>query len=256
MTADGRMQGEELEREGGIALWRQVATRLASEIRGRGAAEDPRLPPESALAERFGVNRHTVRQALRHLAEQGIVRTERGRGTFVNEVMVHYSLGEKPRFGASLLAGYRLPGRRVLDAVAEPADETVARHLGLAAGTMVLRVRSLGLADGVPVCLGQTWLEARRFPDAAAELEAEGSFTRLFARHRISDYRRATTRLQARRASREEAALLQQPVGEPVLATEALDVTPDGTPLSFAVTSWAASRVDFTVEAPAAPAAP
>ncbi|MDX6748660.1 phosphonate metabolism transcriptional regulator PhnF [Geminicoccaceae bacterium 1502E] len=248
------MQGEELEREGGIALWRQVATRLASEIRGRAAAEDPRLPPEAALAERFGVNRHTVRQALRHLAEQGIVRAERGRGTFVNEVMVHYSLGEKPRFGANLLAGYRLPGRRVVEAATEPAGETVARHLALATGTMVLRVRSLGLADGVPVCLGQTWLEAARFPDGAVELEALGSFTRLFACHGIGDYRRATTRLQARRASREEAALLQQPATEPVLVTEALDVTSDGTPLSFAVTLWASARVDFTVEAPAAPA--
>lgn len=250
------MHDEELEREAGIALWRQVAMRLASEIGGRGAGDDLRLPAETALAERFGVNRHTVRQALRHLGEQGIVRTERGRGTFVNEVMVHYSLGERPRFGANLLAGYRLPGRRVLEVAGEPSDRAVAGHLRLVPGTPVLRVRSVGLADGVPVCLGRTWLEAARFPDARAELEALGSFTRLFARHKIGDYRRATTRLRTRRASREEAALLQQPASEPVLVTEALDVTPEGTPLSFAVTLWASARVDFTVEAPAAPAAP
>ena len=42
-----------------------------------------RLPSERGLAEAFGVNRATVRAALRALAGRGILETRRGSGTVV-----------------------------------------------------------------------------------------------------------------------------------------------------------------------------
>jgi GntR family transcriptional repressor for pyruvate dehydrogenase complex len=42
-----------------------------------------RLPTELQLAERFGVGRSSVREAMRALSLAGIVRTQRGRGTHV-----------------------------------------------------------------------------------------------------------------------------------------------------------------------------
>jgi GntR family transcriptional regulator len=44
------------------------------------------LPPEPDLAVRAGVSRFTVRQAVEHLVREGLVRRERGRGTFVADV--------------------------------------------------------------------------------------------------------------------------------------------------------------------------
>jgi len=43
------------------------------------------LPPERELAERFGVGRNVVREALRILGEKGLVQVLSGRGTFVAE---------------------------------------------------------------------------------------------------------------------------------------------------------------------------
>ncbi len=43
------------------------------------------IPPEVALAEGFGISRQTVRRALAEMNEEGIIRREQGRGTFVNE---------------------------------------------------------------------------------------------------------------------------------------------------------------------------
>ena len=37
-----------------------------------------------ALAERYGVNRHTVRSAISALVQEGVLRAEQGRGTFVD----------------------------------------------------------------------------------------------------------------------------------------------------------------------------
>jgi GntR family transcriptional repressor for pyruvate dehydrogenase complex len=42
-----------------------------------------RLPAESALAEELSCGRSTIREALRHLADQGLLRSRRGSGTMV-----------------------------------------------------------------------------------------------------------------------------------------------------------------------------
>jgi len=47
------------------------------------------IPPEIELAERFGISRQTVRRALAEMEEEGIIRREQGRGTFVNENVNH-----------------------------------------------------------------------------------------------------------------------------------------------------------------------
>ena len=60
-------------------------------------AAGAQLPAESALAARFGVNRHTVRRALGVLAEGGLVRTTQGRGSFVEQGPIAYPIGPRTR---------------------------------------------------------------------------------------------------------------------------------------------------------------
>ena len=79
----------------GTALWLQIEATLSQEILGHQLTG--RLPNEQALAERFQVNRHTVRQAIQSLQHKGLVRIERGRGTFVQEDMIAYRLGKTSR---------------------------------------------------------------------------------------------------------------------------------------------------------------
>jgi DNA-binding GntR family transcriptional regulator len=56
---------------------------LAADIAAGRHAPGERLPSEAQLAQRFGVNRHTVRRALAALAEDGLVQARRGAGVFV-----------------------------------------------------------------------------------------------------------------------------------------------------------------------------
>lgn len=69
-----------------------LSTQIAEAIRtaimeGRLVVEE-RLPSENELAERFGVSRATVREALKRLAAQNLIRTQRGPtgGAFVNRL--------------------------------------------------------------------------------------------------------------------------------------------------------------------------
>jgi DNA-binding FadR family transcriptional regulator len=58
--------------------YRKVATALLDRITGRTINAGERLPPEMELARQFGVHRGTVREALRELETNGVLKRERG----------------------------------------------------------------------------------------------------------------------------------------------------------------------------------
>src|SRR5947209_7682535 len=73
-----------LDKDLPVPLYHQLQAVLKAEIESRRLRADEQLPNETKIAERFGVSKITVRQALQKLAEQGYIRREHGRGTFVS----------------------------------------------------------------------------------------------------------------------------------------------------------------------------
>ena len=59
-------------------IYAQVANTLRQEILSGNPLPGQKLPSESALSERFDVGRTTIREALRVLSAQGLIRTQRG----------------------------------------------------------------------------------------------------------------------------------------------------------------------------------
>ncbi len=110
-----------------------VADALRDDLaRGRFGPGD-RLPAEAALARRFALNRHTVRDTLARLAAEGLVISRRGAGSFVASRPTDYPLGRRVRFEANLRAAGRTPAREVLALLTRAADEGEAAALGLEA---------------------------------------------------------------------------------------------------------------------------
>ena len=76
------MVAEALDRGSDTALWRQVAGVLEQAITAGEFPVGERLPSEAELTARFGVSRVTLRQALRALADRGLIRSVAGKGWF------------------------------------------------------------------------------------------------------------------------------------------------------------------------------
>lgn len=64
-------------------LYATLAQALLRDIAQKRYPVGSLLPTEDALANRYGVSRHTVRQALRELKEEGVISSHRGVGTLV-----------------------------------------------------------------------------------------------------------------------------------------------------------------------------
>ncbi len=236
-----------LARGTGIAMWRQVAEILEARIAEGEWPAGGRLPSEAELALRFAVNRHTVRQALRDLAERGQVRAQQGSGTFVEGAPLTYPIATRTRFSDIVVAQAREPSGELLSAEVVPASPPIAEALRLAPGAPVVRLETTRRADGVPISWAVSALPADRFPDIAEVYRRTASFTAAFREAGVADYVRAATRLGARVADAVDAERLEIAPGRPVIEIDCVNADLDGRPIQWARARFAGDRVRVTV---------
>ena len=201
------------------------------------------------LAEQFGVHRHTVRQAFKTLAERGLVSVGRGRGTEVLMQRFPYRIGRR----VSLRTNFGAVGIGVSSSVVSKsiigASKGVAEALMIRTDDPVHAIRTLNLADGVPVSSGMHYLAVSRFPTFHDLLDqANASISAALKAAGVPDYIRLSTRLTARAATAGEAALLALETGAPVLQSIGVDALPDQTPIHLVEGAFAGERMEMIVE--------
>ncbi|MBU1313628.1 MAG: phosphonate metabolism transcriptional regulator PhnF [Alphaproteobacteria bacterium] len=238
-----------VQRQSGVALWRQIADRIRASIASGEYDATGRVPPEIILAAQFGVNRHTVRSALAALAQEGIVKAVQGIGTMIErKERLNFPISRRTRFNEGIGAQARETEGLLLASAEEPASDDLARRLQLGAGAAVIRLETLRKADGRPVSRATAWFPAERFAGIEEAYRASGSITAAFRVLGLSDYVRVSTEITASHADGAEMDELGLSAGAIVLVTHSLNADPDGIPVQYAVSRFPADRVQFTIE--------
>ena len=118
--------------------------RLAQSIRLGVLVDGDKLPPERELADKFGVSRVTLREAMKGLRDAGLVESRRGRGggTFV----VAPSISGRLTFGELPAIDDALDLRRVV----EPGAAALAASRTLTAADRATLHRCLRAASSCP----------------------------------------------------------------------------------------------------------
>ncbi len=246
---NGATEMAEAGRRSGVARWRQIADRIRQDLALWAEEREGRLPSESELAARFGVNRHTVRAALSALGQEGVIRSERGRGTFVvKRPRIAYPIGRRTRFSTALEAQNSSGRLHLLRHATVVADKVVAEALRLASGAPVLMLETRGMAEGTPISFATHWFDASRFADLPQHLDSTGSITRALAACGVADYTRQSTVLEARRALPLEASELDLTDDGLVMVARAVNVDLHGTPIQLSETRFAADRVEIVID--------
>jgi GntR family transcriptional regulator, phosphonate transport system regulatory protein len=229
------------------SVWSSIESALADDIASGHLPPGAKLDGEHRLAERFNVNRHTVRQAIGQLAAKGLVHVRHGLGTFVADVAVDYVLGRRTRFTENLTAAGFRGAHRFLESATIKASEAVASGLAIRIGTQVHLVVALGEANGRPITLAEHYFPARRFKDLPTRFVELGSVSSVLATYGVSDFTRSRSVVSARLPGRKVADSLRQSARRPVLFVEAINVDLDGTPVEFGRTWFAGDLVQLII---------
>jgi len=235
-------------RHEGVALWRQIANHLQQDIDTGTYAPGGRLPTEAELSRLFAVNRHTVRRALEELSRGGLVRVEQGRGSFVAEDVLEYSVEPRTRFSEWIKRHNMEPSGRVLQLKETLADTHVASGLGIRAGGRVVLLERLGFADDRPVSLTNHYFPTARLRGILEALRTTSRITEALHAVGIADYLRQMTRVTARLPTGDEAELLRMPRNRPLLLAENVNVDRAGQVVEFAIARYPTPRVQIVFE--------
>lgn len=233
---------------GKTPIWQAIANALRSDLADGKYAPGDKLPTEAGLAERFGVNRHTVRHGIAALVEEGLIRTRRGSGAFVAATPTDYPIGQRVRFHENLIAAGRRPDKHVLHIEERSATTGEAKALQIAPGDPVCAYHGLSLADGQPIAVFESLFPLGRLTGIEEALNQTSSVTEALRLVGISDYTRASTRLTAVRATATHALHLQVSEGDPLLKSSGVNVDQAGMPVEFGRTWFAGDRVTLTLE--------
>jgi len=239
-----------LDKSSPIPLYLQLAGRLETLIAEGAHPVGTKLPGEEELARQYDLNRNTVRHALSLLVRNGLVRTERGVGTFVRRSRLLAPIHRLDRI-TSFVDDFSLGEVRAEDALLARekvrATHDLGDKLGVPRGADLVRIDRLRLADGIPYVLERQYYDHARF-GRLLEIDIQGSLYQLLTREFAVDLHRSQQTLRAVRPPRPVAHKLQISTDVPCMFLESLTSDPHGRCLEVLQAYYRGDRYAFRVE--------
>lgn len=163
----------------------QLCDALLDLIKNRDMQMGDRLPSEERLTEEFGVSRPALREALKVLEQDGIIRTEHGRGRFVMAGAALHIDRPITAFESvtDMVEGFGYATTTRLLSLAElPADSEVAAGLHCPEGEPVLCIERLRSEGPRPILYSLDYIRRETAGNAQATIDWSGSLVQILRR--------------------------------------------------------------------------
>jgi GntR family phosphonate transport system transcriptional regulator len=229
--------------------WEDLAERLRGDIEAGVYPVGSLLPSEPNLMERLGGGRHSVRRALSELSAHGLIRTERGKGSFVQRAdVIDYKISLRTRVSRNIGEQGRASTDQPVSEEVVAASTTVAQALNIEEGAAVYRIVRYGFADDIPISISTAYHPVDRFPDIDKARRSLRRLSEIYATYGVHDYFRLKTVISTRMPLAEVTRVLRLPPQQPVLVTHKIDADTKGVPIAYSEVVWAGDRVQFTID--------
>lgn len=214
-----------------IPLYLQIASAIRCAITKGDLKPGELIPSEQEIAKAIGVAKMTVRQALVELKRGGFVRRYRGVGTFIAFPRFEHRLGELISFSEDIRMRGMVPSSKIIFFGHVPCEDTIAAHLKLPAGTPVLRIYRLRLADEQPVGIHDAYLPSH-VSVSRDELEQKGSLYAVLEEKGLKLVEAKET-IEAIAANTEQAKFLGTHPGGPLLKVVRIVFSENHQPIEY-----------------------
>lgn len=231
-----------------IPRYFQLKQILEKRIQSGEFQPDDQFPTDEALCELYGLSRGTVRRAVDLLVDEGRLRREQGRGTFVTNVPLAPVFFRLSSFDEEMRLRGRTPSTRLLHLKVIPAPAQVAADLDLPPSEPVIEIARLRLANLQPMAFETRYLAQRICPDLAHEdLEKQSIHSLLIDKYNIPLIR-ARHIIEARVLTAREADLLQVAPGTAGFFVSRVTYTVDERPVTLYAIVYRGDEYRFTAE--------
>ncbi|WP_245702781.1 GntR family transcriptional regulator [Arthrobacter subterraneus] len=228
-----------------------IHERLSEEFRNRIAqgiwAPGSQLPSEAELCREFGTSRGPVRQALAALRAEGVLTGGRGRPPRVCGQVQSQSFSTFLSFTEWALSVGKVPGQRTQEIARRTASEEAASYLCLPHGEPVVELLRLRLLDGVPAMIERTSF-VLPLGNRLFDFDTDSGSIFAFLLEQGADLFSARHTIDAVAAGEQDAALLGQPVGTPLLRERRVTSSSTGSPLEYSDDRYLPTLTNFTIE--------
>lgn len=233
--------------EGSAPVYRQIRDTLAEEISEIYNPGDA-LPAEGQLADRFAVNRHTLRRAIDALVADGLLERHHGRGVFVLEPAINYSIGSTTRFTENIESQGHETACRVIRKQLIPARGGVAKRLQIEEGDQVIFLETLREVKNRPFCIISHFLPLE---PCRPVLEAydRGSLHSFLQQQCEIELKRSESLISTVLPETEDASRLCMPRHMPVLRVKSVNLHIESKmPIEYAVTRFRGDAVQLSFQ--------
>ena len=231
-----------------VPLYIQIAESLLDQIESGELVPGDRLPPERELSKMFGVNRMTLRQALRVIEMQGLVIRRQGNGTYVAEPKIEREADLLVPFTRGMRRRGYMPGAKVIMLEQRPVEVSVASYLKLPVSAPVYYVHRLRFINQEPVMLERFTISVHRFPGLEGhDLENRSVYEIMKTEYGVL-ITKARQSLEPVIATEYEAECLGIEQGVPLMLERRLGFDQDGQPVEYAKDLYRGDRFRFVTQ--------
>lgn len=233
--------------KGSIPLYKQIANYIRDKVDDREWAVGSQIPTEQELCDLFNVSRITVVKALERLVEEGVLRREQGKGTFVSFPQLGYETSQLRSFTEEISRQGKRPSSLVLSKRWLKPTVKVQQKLQLNEGEQVWYLKRLMFSDDVPLGVQTSYLPMNKFPNLISQVADNTSLYEILQKKYDVVIGTAYETYRAVQLDEEEKELLQVELGETGFSVERLSYFNEQ-PVEFVHSIMRADLTEYTVK--------
>ncbi len=233
-----------------IPKYLQISAWIKDLIQSGRYEKGATLPSEVELARICQVNRNTLRQAISELTAAGILRKDRGRGTFVcaeTPQAIKHKLKSISSFSDDLRELGIREKTRIIKKGAEEAKGDVARKLIISPNSEVVAVRRLRTGNNVPFIYEESFLPYNAFK-SILDMDLTGSMYQILNERFNVTLARSDQTIRAVNLKGRIASYLNVPENSAAFFMESLTYDGSNIPVELLYSYYRGDKYEFAVE--------
>lgn len=237
-----------LDRKIPVPLYYQLKQFMVDQIEAGVLKEGDPVPSEEELCSILNVSRATIRQAFSELVNEGKLRRQKAKGTFIAKPKIQGSFFQTiSSFNDEMRAKGLVPSTKVLD-FRVAREEEAAKKLGLDAQAPIIHLKRLRYADAEPMVFVETYLSYQKYSILLQENLEENSLYAVLDKCYQEAVHKVSRILHVELADRPLARLLHIDSGSPIYTVATSSFTKAGQPVAYSISKYRGDRNEFRVD--------